>query len=237
MIDTHCHLLPRLDDGPRGLSSAVALARQLAEAGVTTVVCTPHFSRRYQAPQTIARARLHDLRSAVRAARVPLELQLAAEVSPGFMASAPPEELVARSIGGFLIVELKSDTPGPFILTALERLMQERLRPIFAHPERCAAAREQPRLLEEARASGALVQIVAPSLTRDRGTRIEEAAWRLLEAGAVDLLASDAHRPRPGGLHLERAIARVADRFGPRAVKQLTEHGPQRVVNAAAPMP
>ena len=234
MIDTHCHLLPALDDGPRDLDGALALARQLVDAGVSTVICTPHFSRRYPTTPSAARTRLIELRGALFEAAIPLKLRLAAEVSPAFVASAPGDELLARSIGGFLLLELVSDTPAPFIATAVERLAQEGLRPIFGHPERCVAARSQPRLLDEARAEGALVQVVASSLTGRFGSETEEAAWRLLEAGSVDLLASDAHRPRPEGTHFERAVALVAERLGVAALDELTERAPAQILGASA---
>jgi len=46
VIDTHCHLLPALDDGPPDLEGAVALARQLvgrkAARGYTTLEADIH---------------------------------------------------------------------------------------------------------------------------------------------------------------------------------------------------
>jgi protein-tyrosine phosphatase len=234
VIDTHCHLLPGLDDGPRDLEGAVALARQLVDAGVSAVVCTPHFSRRYPTTLAAARKRLVQHHSTLFALEVPLSLKLAAEVSPAVVASAPAEELVARSIGGFLFVELEPNTPAPFIATAFDRLAQEGLRPVFAHPERCPAARRQPRLLEETRAQGALVQVVASSLTHRWGPETEEAAWRLLETGGADLLASDAHRAHRGGSHLEHASALVVERFGIDALHQLTQRAPARILGTRA---
>ena len=40
--DNHCHILPRIDDGPPDDRSALAIARLLIEMGVHTVVATPH---------------------------------------------------------------------------------------------------------------------------------------------------------------------------------------------------
>jgi protein-tyrosine phosphatase len=234
VIDTHCHLLPALDDGPPDLEGAVALARQLVAAGITTVLCTPHFSRRYPTTAAAARTRLVELRGELFERGVWLRLRLAAELSPGFVAEQPGDELVARSIGGFLLVELEPATPVGFLETALERLAADGLRPVFAHPERCAAARNQPRLLEEARATGALVQVVASSLTGRFGDEVETAAWRLLTAGGVDLLASDAHRFRSKGSHFEQAVSLVSQRLGVEALRELTEHGPARVVGSTA---
>jgi tyrosine-protein phosphatase YwqE len=72
--------------------------------------------------------------------------------------------------------------------------------------------------------------VVASSLVGYWGGATAEASWRLLEAGAVDLLASDAHGWRSDGSHLERAAALVGERFGAEALENLTERGPARVV-------
>ncbi|HZC28110.1 MAG TPA: CpsB/CapC family capsule biosynthesis tyrosine phosphatase, partial [Gaiellaceae bacterium] len=63
MIDTHCHLLPGLDDGPQRAVESVELARALARAGVQHVVCTPHVSRRYPTRPREAHERLEAVRT------------------------------------------------------------------------------------------------------------------------------------------------------------------------------
>ena len=235
MIDTHCHLLHSLDDGPKNAEDSVELARQLATAGVRTVVCTPHFSRRYPIALEPARERFFELDLRLAEARIPLSLSLAAEISPAFAVSQPMEELRPRSIDGrFLLVELEPDTPAAFLETAVARLAGERLSPVFAHPERCQSVRDQPRLLDEARTAGALTQVVAPSLTGRWGRTVGVAAWKLLDAGVVDLLGSDSHRPAHTATHLERAVALVEERYGGAVLADLTERAPSRLVGAAA---
>lgn len=235
MIDTHCHLLHALDDGPADLAEAVELARELAAAGVERVVCTPHFSRRYKTGVSAAEARLAELEEHVAREGVPLSLSLAAETSPAFAVSEPIAELSARTIEGrFLLVELEPATPAAVLETVLGRLDAQRLRPIFAHPERSRSVREQPRLLAEARAAGALVQVVAPSLTGRWGSSVGAGAWRLLDAGVVDLLASDSHRRGSGATQLARAGEAVAARYGDDVLAELTERAPARVLDAVA---
>jgi protein-tyrosine phosphatase len=235
MIDTHCHLLHSLDDGPKTADDSVELARKLAIAGVRVVVCTPHFSRRYPTSLMDASRRISELERLLIEAPLPLSVSLAAEVSPAFAVSEPMESLLPRSIDGrFLLVELEPDTPAAFLETAADRLFGEHLSPVFAHPERCPSVREQPRLLEEARAAGALVQVVAPSLTGRWGKSVGVAAWRLLDAGVVDLLGSDSHRPAHAATHLERATALIEDRYGGGVLADLTERVPARIVGVAA---
>jgi protein-tyrosine phosphatase len=235
VIDTHCHLLHSLDDGPRTERDSVELARELAAAGVYAVVCTPHFSRRYPTRLALARERIVQLERRLFEEGIPLPVSLAAEISPAFAVSEPMETLFPRSIDGrFLLVELEPHTPVAFLETAVERLAGERLRPVFAHPERCESVRQQPRLLDEARAAGAMAQIVAPSLTGRWGKTVAVAAWRLLDSGVVDLLGSDSHRPANATTHLERAAALIEERYGADVLIDLTARAPSRLVGVAA---
>ena len=43
MIDVHCHLLPRVDDGSDSLMESVRMANIAMNSGVEQIVVTPHF--------------------------------------------------------------------------------------------------------------------------------------------------------------------------------------------------
>lgn len=237
MIDTHCHLLPGIDDGPRNVAQALALARQLQSAGVHTVLCTPHYSRRFPTEHLNARKRLIELRDVFSTIALPLELGLAAEISAATAIEAAADELAKRAFGdGHLLVELEPETPAGLVSVLLERLRQFGHLPVFAHPERCRAVRSQPRILDSARDSGALVQIVASSVVGKWGRETAAAAWQLLDSGRVDIIGSDAHGPRPGGLHLSVALDLVARRLGATALHDLTEGRPAQLI-AKRPWP
>ena len=47
MIDVHCHILPGLDDGSRGLEESLEMAESAIADGITRVVATPHASSSY----------------------------------------------------------------------------------------------------------------------------------------------------------------------------------------------
>jgi len=229
VIDTHCHLLPGLDDGPRVVGDSVDMGRALAAAGVTGVACTPHFSGRFPTPVDDGHAALEELRVALAAESVELEIVLGAELSPAMALDAPDRELLDRTIGaGSLLVELESDTPVAAVDLVIARLDDLGLRAVFAHPERCRAVRSRPRVLDGARSAGALVQVVARSLRRS--TRADAgAAWDLLDAGRVDLIASDAHRAADGAA-LETALEEVRRRYGGAALTALTDSVPARLL-------
>lgn len=45
MIDTHCHLLPGVDDGPKDLQESEAMLKELYMQGVRKVIVTPHYRK------------------------------------------------------------------------------------------------------------------------------------------------------------------------------------------------
>jgi protein-tyrosine phosphatase len=231
MIDTHCHLLPGLDDGPESVNGSLALARRLVEDGVSLVLCTPHFSRAFPTRHVDTVDRFTALRSALGEASVPLHVELAAEVGPALAVSTPVEELQRRAVAGrYLVVEVLPDSPVGLFDAVADRLEESGLVPIFAHPERCRAVQRHPTLVEDARDRGALVQIVAPSLVQRWGRGVASAAWGLLGAGWVDLLGSDAHGVRRRGVHLAEAVELVEERFGAEIASDLVRRNPARVL-------
>lgn len=231
MIDTHCHLLPALDDGPPALDASLALARRLVEDGVTFVLCTPHYSRQFPTRHADAAEQLVALREGLQDSSIALEVELAAEVGPALAVSTPLEELLTRAVDGrYLIVEVLPDSPAGLFGAVTDRLEEVGLLPIFAHPERCRAVQRHPLLLEEARGRGALVQIVAPSLIRRWGRGVASAGWGLLGAGWVDLLGSDAHGVRRRGVHLAEAVVLIEKRFGDEVARDLVRRNPARVL-------
>ena len=233
MIDTHCHLLPGLDDGPGSLGEAVSLARSLTADGIQRVVCTPHYSPQFPTSHADAVAGLRALRAEL--AGLGLETALAAEVSPGYAVSAPLDELRVRSLGGrFVVCEALADSQPAFFESALARLAEAALVPIFAHPERCRAVQRRIGLVDWARKRGALVQVVAPSLLGRWGGATSATAWRLIDTGRADLLASDAHGTRRRSVHLREAAALVTERLGAAVAATLTERRPAELLDEAA---
>ena len=111
MIDTHCHLLWRIDDGPHSAMEAMDLARVLVAQGVRAALCTPHYSPRFPTRHSVVRDRFEELRRDLDELDVPLQTELAAEVYFKLALSVSLEELQARAIGGFLVVELEAEAP------------------------------------------------------------------------------------------------------------------------------
>ena len=231
MIDTHCHLLPGLDDGPESELESVQLARQLVSDGLTYVLCTPHFSRVYPTSTERAREALSRMREHLATLGIALELGLAAEVSSDLLLSAPETEIRERALSdAHVIVELDRGTPAALVARATSLLGTYGLGCVFAHPERCRAIRIDKALISDARAEGALFQVVVPSLAGRWGDDVAAAAWALVDDALIDLLATDAHRPSSTRRTLGMVLSRVAELYGDEALQELTEQAPRRLL-------
>lgn len=235
MIDTHCHLLAGLDDGPRSFNDSLRMARRLHETGVELVVCTPHYNARF--PTTVARAAaaLERLGDALSTLQIPLGLRLAAELDPASAVDATAAEIRNRRLAPRrALVELLPSTTPEQIDGILARLAELELTPVFAHPERCRAVQKQPNLLDGARSDGALIQVVASSLLQTATASVGRNAWAMIEAGRADLVASDAHRPESGRLSLGRVHDEIGRRYGGTASSELLSCAPARLLGVPA---
>jgi protein-tyrosine phosphatase len=226
-VDTHCHLLAALDDGPPSLTASVRMARSLVAGGVGRVVCTPHFSQTYPVTVRAARASLQSLEEALAALDISLSLELAAEISPAFALQAAPDDLLERRLGrDHLLVELEPMTTLPEVDRILERLAAIEVRPVLAHPERCRALHRSPEILEQWRAEGAVLQVVAPSLTGAVDAASSHLAWELVGSGLAEVVGTDGHRAGGARVRLHELADVIATRCGGDRAEELLVRAP-----------
>jgi protein-tyrosine phosphatase len=212
LIDLHCHVLPGIDDGPGNLGEALQLARAAVEAGTRVIVATPHVNHAY--PENDA-ARIAgavaEFNRMLGAAQLELEVRTGAEVALTRAAELPADELTALRLGGgpFLLVECPGTPSTAGFAPALEAIAAQGHRILLAHAERIPAFQREPHVLEALVDAGMLVQLTAASIAGRFGDPVRDFAQRLLQAGLVHDVASDAHaaeRRGPGiAAYLEEA--------------------------------
>jgi len=196
-VDVHCHCLPGLDDGPATLEDSLDLCRALVADGLTTVIASPHQLGQYDGANTGGRIReaLDGLQAELAALGIPLELVAGADVRIDerlLRLIESGEVLTAGPVGRHILLELPHTMfvdPLPTIVALNERGIQT----IMTHPERHRYLAGSTRRLEAWIEAGAALQITAGSLLGEFGPLAEQEAWRMIEAGMVSLVASDAH--------------------------------------------
>jgi protein-tyrosine phosphatase len=210
MIDLHCHLLPAIDDGPGTIDESIAMARAHVDAGVRCVACTPHVDWTSPNKAQVIAERVDELRVALAGQGIDLQVVPGGEVGLTRAIETDAEELSALRLGGgpWLLLEAPLGVHVG-IDTAVSMVAMRGHRILLAHPERCPAFHRDLDALTRLVDQGVLCQATATALTGQFGRTVQRVATRMVEAGLIHVVASDAHddRRRPPGLreHVEQA--------------------------------
>lgn len=204
MIDLHCHVLPGIDDGPESIEGSVALARAAANAGVLTLVATPHVSRTFPNVAATIAERAAELTARLHSEEIELELHTGAEIAVSQLPRIEPSDLPRLRLGGgpWLLIESPLSVGAPDISPSVAELQEQGFRVLLAHPERCPSFQRDPSMLGALVEAGALTSVTAGAFAGRFGGRVRDFAFELLQAGLVHSVASDAHDRalRPPGM-------------------------------------
>ena len=199
MVDLHTHILPGMDDGAENVEMSLRMLREEYAQGVRVVALTPHFYceresvERFLARREQAYRKLCDAIGALdEAQREQLpRLILGAEVAwvPG-IGRMPELQKLCYEGTRCLLVEPPFVAWDDEMFAQLYELMNgAAVVPVIAHIDRYWKGQKKERL-EALYAMGLPIQLSAEMLTHftTRG-----AALRLLRAGCVRMIISDAH--------------------------------------------
>ena len=147
MIDTHCHILPGLDDGARDMETALEMARIAHRDGIRAIIATPHVNLETCLPsrETI-RARTAELSEALAREGIEVAVHAGAEhaLSGDLLERLRAGELMTLADRGkHLLVELPFGGYPAFVSEVFFSLQLAGVTPVLAHPERAAAGRTE----------------------------------------------------------------------------------------------
>lgn len=195
MRDVHCHILPGVDDGARTMSESLLMISAAMKAGVTSIVCTPrccdpffNFERMWQAYLQLKH----------RVSAIPH----APELSMGFEV----DYYKLKKLGMDAAVRLGNDQ-GEFLLQLpngmlpldleywVHQLQRKGFKVIIAHPERCREIQKDVEVARRFLLAGCELQISADCIYGSILDPTRRTAKKLVQAGMVKHLASDARCP------------------------------------------
>jgi len=220
-VDLHTHVIPSGDDGASSIEAGLELCREMAVDGTQVVYGTPHAHPPDAwfpiTDERLALVRRNYAEMKPRCAEFGLELRLGWELSATGVLVGNLGDYVLEGTRAILL-----ELPGAWFSfddeVAVTRDQAAAIRAagfevVLAHPERSPGIQRQPELLLELVEEGALVCFNADSFVGGHGEGCERAAWRLLDLGLGDFVASDAHRPeRPS--RLREAVEAIAAQYG-----------------------
>jgi protein-tyrosine phosphatase len=237
VIDTHIHLLPAVDDGAATMAVSQEMLERARSTGFRTLVATPHLQGRLTSEdeQRISAA-LADVRAAAQAVDITVLLGYEIMLSPDLPRRLAEGEPVTLAGSHAVLVELPFTEWPPLAERILFELQLAGYRPVLAHPERYEAIRRQPEVALRLAERGILLQLTIGSVGGLFGRQVQRTAETLIRAGAVELVATDAHSAGQRFSAVPRGLERLRAFVGPERLAQLTDDVP-RALLADAPLP
>ena len=236
MIDIHCHLLPGIDDGARNMDMALDMARAAYDNGIRLSIVTPHIHHgRYENSARSISSSLVRFQSALRKARIPLKLGMAAEVrlSPEIVPMIERDEIpFLGELDGYRIMLLEfphSNIP-PGADSLVEKLLDMNVRPVIAHPERNKDVMRRYSKIEPFIEMGCFLQITASAVAGRFGKMSLKRARQLLDTDAYLILATDAHNLKARCPELREGFEAAAKYVGRNEARKMVLDNPMAIV-------
>jgi protein-tyrosine phosphatase len=244
LTDLHSHLIPGVDDGARTVGDALEGIGRLWEAGVRTIVTTPHLDGSLTQRPGELDLHLEEVAAAwesLKAAAVKTFPELRLLQGYEVMLDVPDPVLTdsrVRMAGTpFALVEWPRLRVPPATKQVLARLRDLGIRIILAHPERYHGLDSEGNLAGAWRQMGALLQVNYGSLVGQYGDGVRKRALTFLERGWIDLFSTDFH----GRPHLDLYVDEVKEAMemagGREQFDVLARQNPSRILSGREILP
>lgn len=224
LVETHCHILPGIDDGSPDIETSLKMIAKLKAQGAETIILTPHYysdsisfddfiKRRDKAFYELCSALPEDSPRLIPAAEVYISKYLFNN-----------EDLSRICIGNSNYALIEHNFSNDFSEHTYDRLMNlycdYGIKPILAHIERYQALMENTQLLDDYIAMGCLIQVNVSSFAcAPRGIR--KKLIKYLESGRIHLIGSDCHNLTTRPPEYSDGVKEIIKKCSRRAVEAL----------------
>ena len=224
IADLHCHILPRLDDGPKNESESIELLKEEYQGGIQEIALTSHYDCEDMALNNFLEKREDSYRSLHLFLKDSdfngnfISMKKAAEVK--FSPNLCNIDLKPLCIEGteFLLLELPYMRT-PYLDETIFHIQSRGITPIIAHIERCQYIMDDLSLLCNLVEKEVIVQMNANTILNNRHKT--KFFLKLIKWNLVHILASDAHSMQRRPPNLSEAIRKVFDCLGEAAAENL----------------
>lgn len=238
--DTHCHLLPGVDDGVKDWEEAVRCLEIARRERIGHICVTPHMRIDRYPKNTPEALRPVFQRFRAEAESRGIRASLGSEVyytSDLLKSWGDGDVLPMGEAGRYLLVELPNTLLPQGIVESFFNLRIGGVEPVVAHAERYPWAQRDLQRLSPLAVTDVPFQITTQSLTGTSGDEPRRAAFEMLERGWVYLAASDAHSDRARAPMFREAVRVLSRRYGTEAARRLCCENPRRLLEGEPLLP
>lgn len=226
LIETHCHILPGIDDGSPDVETSLKMIHRLKAQGARAIILTPHYYSDSISYQDFLKARdnAFNMLNEALSDDDPILIPAAEVYMSNYLFNY--ENLDRLCIGNTRYALIEHSFSCDFSQNTYEKLLNlnydYNIKPILAHIERYSALMNDEELLDEYINAGCLTQVNISSFSNaHRSTR--KRLIKYLESGRIHLIGSDCHNLDTRPPEYENGIKIIAKKCGDEAIKVL-EH-------------
>lgn len=231
MIDIHCHLLYKVDDGSGSPEESVAMLREAAAQGITAIIMTPHY-RHGMFPFDLERVVAHYERIKPVAKELGIELYLGTEyhVNSRIIDYLRAGRCLTLAGTHYVLTEYAYGTEYSYIQNMTRDLILQGFLPVIAHAERYECIQKKPERAAELQSAGALIQINCDAVLGMGGHAEKRCCKKLLREAYVDIIASDSHGIEQRVCHMRKCYEHITKKYGGQIAQLLMERNPARIL-------
>lgn len=193
--DVHSHFIPGIDDGAKTIEDSVQMITELYNMGYKKVITTPHImSDYYKNTPSIILDGLEKVRTALKTANIPIQIEAAAEYYLDFDFERKLEEEKLLTFGNnFLLFEISYLYPPDNLYHIIFKMQTLGYKPVLAHPERYNYFHSDFKKYNSFVEKGVLLQLNINSLTGFYSDSTRKIAQEMINQNMISFLGSDCH--------------------------------------------
>ena len=234
-IDTHCHIIPGVDDGAKNIKETREMLRMAYDEGIRCIVATPHhhpirgMADVYQLRRNINKVRKEATRIDKR-----FKVYLGMEV---FFTHEVPAKILAGEVKGInnkklILLEFSPKDEFSYINQAVKLVQSTGVDIIMAHCERYLSLYKDMDRIRYLDRLGIKFQVNASSIIGDSGRRAQRFIRRLMDEDYVFCVGTDAHNTTDRVPMMDDAAKYVEKYYGKDYMKKIFFTNPASILTS-----
>lgn len=233
MIDFHAHILPNIDDGARDIEETFHLIQEAQKVGFEKIIATPHYMEGYYETNALEReVWINAICEKFQEKNFNMELYSGNEIYLSENMIQLLEERKASTINdtSYVLFEMPLNIEPLSLYNVIYEMMQSKIIPILAHPERYTFVQQDPELIYDLIEKGVLMQCNYASIIGYYGVKAQIIVKKLLENNMVHFLGSDVHRANTIYPKIPQILTKLTELIGQERLQELTTTNPKLVL-------
>ena len=234
MIDFHSHIIPNIDDGSRSIEETFNLIKEAQNVGFDGIISTSHYMENYYETNTPEReVWVNAIYENLQAKNININLYLGNEIYLSENIIKLLEEGKASTINdtSYVLFEMPLNAEPMNLYDIVYQMLQYKLVPILAHPERYSFVQKDPELIYDLIQKGVLMQANYGSIIGQYGEKAQIIVKKFLENNMIHFLGTDVHRQNTIYAKIPEILVELTELIGENKLKELSDTNPRLVLH------